>query len=115
VQPTDSAPAQFSMQVPGKRAVRPRAVIGHRFLMAIGREAANQRSPESQRIYRHEIDEFVGWNCSEPRLSFNSTVVTARQIHLEDRYLWPGTTNVRRGTVRRLAHEATDSALQSQS
>ena len=72
-------------------------------------------SPESQRCYRHEIDEFVGWNCSEPHLSFNSTVVTGHQIHLEDRCLGLGTTNVRLGTVRRLAHEATDSALQSQS
>jgi len=30
----------------------------------------------SQRSYRHAIDEFVGWYCSEPRLSFNKTVVT---------------------------------------
>lgn len=27
------------------------------------------RSPESQRGYRHAIDEFVEWHCSEPRLS----------------------------------------------
>jgi len=34
------------------------------------------RSPESQRGYRHSIDEFIAWYCSEPRLSFNKTVVT---------------------------------------
>jgi hypothetical protein len=26
------------------------------------------RSSESQRGYRHSIDEFIGWYCSEPRL-----------------------------------------------
>src|SRR2546421_5660247 len=61
------------------------------------------RSPESQRGYRHAIDEFVGWYCSEPRLSFNKTVVTRYRIHLEDRRLAPGTTNVRLAAVRRLA------------
>jgi hypothetical protein len=34
------------------------------------------RSPESQRSYRRSIDDFVYWYCSEPRLSFNKTVVT---------------------------------------
>ena len=33
-------------------------------------------SKESQRGYRHAIDEFVAWYCSEPGLSFNRTVVT---------------------------------------
>src|SRR5437660_10829747 len=46
---------------------------------------ASLHSPESQRSYRHAIDEFVGWYCSEPRLSFNKTVVTRYRIHLEDR------------------------------
>jgi hypothetical protein len=49
------------------------------------------RSPESQRSYRHSIDEFVFWYCSEPRLSFNKTVVTRYRMHLEDRQLAPGT------------------------
>jgi len=35
------------------------------------------RSPESQRSYRRSIEDFVSWYCSEPRLSFNKTVVTA--------------------------------------
>ena len=34
------------------------------------------RSSESKRGYRHAIDEFIQWYCSEPTLSFNKTVVT---------------------------------------
>jgi len=71
------------------------------------------RSPESQRGYRHSIDEFIGWYCSEPRLSFNKTVVTRYRIHLESRQLAPGTINVRLAAVRRLAYEAADSGLLS--
>src|SRR5580700_9999253 len=71
------------------------------------------RSPESQRSYRHSIDEFVFWYCSEPRLSFNKTVVTRYRIHLESRLLAPGTINVRLAAVRRLAYEAADSGLLS--
>jgi hypothetical protein len=32
-------------------------------------------SVDAQRGYRHAIDEFVEWYCSEPRLSFSKTVV----------------------------------------
>jgi len=74
---------------------------------------ASLRSPESQRSYRHAIDEFVLWYCSEPRLSFNKTVVTRYRIHLEDRQLAPGTVNVRLAAVRRLAYEAADTGLLS--
>ena len=71
------------------------------------------RSPESQRSYRRSIDDFVCWYCSEPRLSFNKTVVTRYRIHLEDQLLAPGTVNVRLAAVRRLAYEAADSGLLS--
>jgi site-specific recombinase XerD len=71
------------------------------------------RSPESQRSYRRSIDDFVYWYCSEPRLSFNKTVVTRYRIHLEDRLLKPGTVNVRLAAVRRLAYEAADTGLLS--
>ena len=71
------------------------------------------RSPESQRSYRRSIDDFVYWYCSEPRLSFNKTVVTRYRIHLEDRLLAPGTINVRLAAVRRLAYEAADTGLLS--
>jgi site-specific recombinase XerD len=74
---------------------------------------ASLRSPESQRSYQHAIDEFVGWHCSEPRLSFNKTVVTRYRIYLKNRQLAPGTTNVRLAAVRRLAYEAADSGLLS--
>src|SRR5216684_7229502 len=30
--------------------------------------------PDAKRGYRHAIDEFVEWYCSEPRLSFSKTV-----------------------------------------
>jgi site-specific recombinase XerD len=71
------------------------------------------RSPESQRSYRRSIDDFVHWYCSEPRLSFNKTVVTRYRIYLEDHHLAPGTINVRLAAVRRLAYEAADTGLLS--
>ncbi|HWC15706.1 MAG TPA: hypothetical protein VG498_01770, partial [Terriglobales bacterium] len=70
-------------------------------------------SIDAQRGYRHAIDEFVEWYCSEPRLSFNRTVVLRYRIHLESRKLAPGTINLRLGAVRRLAYEASDSGLLS--
>ena len=63
--------------------------------------------------YRRSIDDFVCWYCSEPRLSFNKTVVTRYRIHLEERLLAPGTINVRLAAVRRLAYEAADTGLLS--
>src|SRR5919204_726618 len=57
------------------------------------------RSPESQRGYRHAIDEFIEWYCSEPRLSFNRAVVLRYRIHLESRKLAPGTINLRLDAV----------------
>jgi site-specific recombinase XerD len=71
------------------------------------------RSFESQRSYRHSIDEFVAWYCSAPRLSLNRTVVLRYRLHLEDRHLAAGTINVRLAAVRRLAYEAADSGLLS--
>lgn len=50
-------------------------------------------SKESQRGYRHAIEEFITWYCSEPRLSFNKAVVTRYRIHLESRQLSQGTIN----------------------
>jgi len=71
------------------------------------------RSPESKRGYRHAIDEFIQWYCSEPRLSFNKTVVTRYRIALENRQLAAGTINGRLAAVRRLAYEAADAGLLS--
>lgn len=47
-------------------------------------------SPDAQRGYRHAIDEFVDWYCSEPRLALNRTVVLRYRSHLESRQLAPG-------------------------
>src|SRR6202049_1925356 len=69
--------------------------------------------PDAQRGYRHAIDEFVEWYCSEPRLSFSKTVVVRYRMHLESRHLAPGTVNLRLGAVRRLAYEAADCGLLS--
>ena len=69
--------------------------------------------PDAQRGYRHAIDEFVDWYCSEPRLSFSKTVVLRYRMHLETRNLAPGTINLRLGAVRRLAYEAADCGLLS--
>src|SRR3954470_12548067 len=71
------------------------------------------RSSESQRGYRHAIDEFIQWYCSEPRLSFSKVVVTRFRIALENRGLAPGTINGRLAAVRRLAYEAADAGLLS--
>ena len=69
--------------------------------------------PDAQRGYRHAIDEFVDWYCSEPRLWFSKTVVLRYRMHLESRNLAPGTVNLRLGAVRRLAYEAADCGLLS--
>jgi integrase len=68
-------------------------------------------SLDAQRGYRHAIDEFVDWYCSEPRLAFNRIVVLRYRSHLESRQLARGTVNLRLGAVRRLAYEATDCGL----
>jgi site-specific recombinase XerD len=68
---------------------------------------------DAKRGYRHAIDEFVEWYCSEPRLSFGKTVVLRYRMHLESRTLAPGTINLRLGAVRRLAYEAADCGLLS--
>ena len=70
-------------------------------------------SVDAQRGYRHAIDEFVDWYCSEPRLAFNRIVVLRYRTHLESRGLAPGTVNLRLGAVRRLAYEAADCGLLS--
>src|ERR1700686_824288 len=67
----------------------------------------------SQESYGHAIDEFIGWYCSEPRLAFNRSVVLRYRFFLEQKNLAPWTINVRLAAVRRLAYEASDTALLS--
>jgi hypothetical protein len=73
------------------------------------------RSPESKRSYRFAIDDFVAWYCSEPRIAFNETVVLRYRLELESRRLSSSTINLRLAAVRRLAYEAADTGLLSQS
>jgi hypothetical protein len=47
-------------------------------------------STDAKRGYRHAIDEFVDWYCSEPRLAFTRIVVLRYRSHLESRQLAPG-------------------------
>jgi len=97
-----------------KKFARPKARLG---LIDLDQSKAavlgSLRSPESQRGYCHAIEEFIEWYCSEPRLSFNRTVVLRYRIHLESRNLASGTINVRLAAVRRLAYEAADAGLLS--
>ena len=60
-------------------------------------------SLDAQRGYRHAVDEFVDWYCSEPRLAFNRIVVLRYRTYLETRQLASGTIYLRLGAVRRLA------------
>jgi len=97
-----------------KRRAPPRAVLRLPDLDQAKSAVVNSlTSADAQRGYRHAIDEFVEWYCSEPRLSFSRTVVLRYRIHLEARKLAPGTINLRLGAVRRLAYEASDSGLLS--
>jgi site-specific recombinase XerD len=70
-------------------------------------------SPSSQRSYGHAIREFIDWYCSEPRLTFNKTVVTRYRISLEQANYASSTINLRLAAVRRLAYEAADCGLLS--
>jgi len=70
-------------------------------------------STDAQRGYRHAIDEFIEWYCSEPRFSFNRAVVVRYRMYLEQRKLAPGTINLRLGAVRRLAYEGVEHGLLS--
>jgi integrase len=70
-------------------------------------------SASGQQTYDHAIREFVNWYCSEPRLSFNRTVVLRYRIHLEQRGYAPATINLRLAAVRRVAYEAADAGLLS--
>ena len=65
----------------------------------------------SRRTYEYAIEEFIAWNCSEPRLAFNRVVVTRYRIQLEARCLAAATINQRLAAVRRLAYEASDCGL----
>ena len=70
-------------------------------------------SVSGQRTYDHDIDDFVEWYCSEPRLAFNRIVVLRYRIYLEQKRYAPTTINLHLAAVRRVAYEAADSGLLS--
>jgi hypothetical protein len=57
-------------------------------------------SLQSRRSYRHAMDEFIDWYCSEPRLALNRGVVLGYRTQLESQQLAPATINVRLAAVR---------------
>jgi hypothetical protein len=82
---------------PKKRRPAPKAVLRLPDLDQAKSAVLNSLSSrDAQRGYRHAIDEFIEWYCSEPRLSFSRTVVVRYRMHLESRKLAPGTVNLMR-------------------
>ena len=101
-------------QKPSSRSRRTKSVLLLRDLehaKAAVLNSLNSVDVDAKRGYRHAIDEFVDWYCSEPRLAFNRIVVLRYRSHLESRQLAPGTINLRLGAERRLAYEAADCGL----
>jgi len=70
-------------------------------------------SLNSRRAYDYAIREFIDWYCSEPRLSFNKTVVTRYRMSLEQAHYSASTINLQLTAIRRLAFEAAECGLLS--
>lgn len=66
-------------------------------------------SEHSRRSYEHAIERFIAWYCSEPRLTFNRTVVMRYRSSLERLSLSSSTINSRLSAIRRLADESAES------
>ena len=66
-------------------------------------------SAHSRRGYKHAIDKFIDWYCSEPRLGFNRPVVVQYRSFLERCSLSAATINLHLSAIRRLADEAAES------
>lgn len=70
-------------------------------------------SVHSRRSYAHAIDQFITWYCSEPRLTFNRTVVVRYRSFLERLCLSAATINLHLSAIRRLADESAESGCLS--
>ncbi len=70
-------------------------------------------SLHSRRAYKHAMDQFIAWYCSEPRLGFNRIVVLRYRSFLESLSLAAATINLHLSAIRRLADEAAESSLVS--
>src|SRR3977135_1079483 len=102
------------MSKPRKKKRPPRRVLALPDLEQSKAAVLNTLTPTSgQRSYDRAITDFVDWYCSEPRLSFNRTVVLRYRIYLEQRQYAATTINLRLAAVRRVAYEAADSGLLS--
>jgi site-specific recombinase XerD len=66
-------------------------------------------SEHSRRSYEYAIERFIAWYCSEPRLTFNRTVVMRYRSFLERLSLSSSTINSRLSAIRRLADESAES------
>src|SRR5258707_5720972 len=66
-------------------------------------------SAHSRRSYKHAIEKFISWYCSEPRLCFNRSVVARYRSFLEGLSLLAATINLHLSAIRRLADEAAES------
>ena len=66
-------------------------------------------SVHSRRCYAFAIDRFTAWYCSEPRLTFNRSVVVRYRSHLEGLSLSASTINSHLSAIRRLADESAES------
>jgi hypothetical protein len=66
-------------------------------------------SAHSRRSYKHAIEKFIAWYCSEPRLGFNRSVVVRYRSFLESLCLSAATINLHLSAIRRLADEAAES------
>ena len=63
----------------------------------------------SRRSYAYAIERFIAWYCSEPRLTFNRTVVVRYRSYLESLHLSAATINLHLSAIRRLADESAES------
>ncbi len=66
-------------------------------------------SQHSRRGYEHAMDWFIAWYCSEPRLTFNRSVVVRYRSFLERLSLSAATINLHLSAIRRLADESSKS------
>ena len=66
-------------------------------------------SQHSRRSYEYAIERFITWYCSEPRLTFNRSVVVKYRSFLERPSLSAATINLHLSAIRRLADESAES------
>src|SRR5260370_10522412 len=66
-------------------------------------------SQHSRRSYEYAIERFIAWYCSEPRLTFNRSVVVKYRAFLERLSLSAATINLHLSAIRRLADESAES------